>query len=39
MKRPIENNSSPGQAIYEPFSGSGSFAEVKAERLSEGKKP
>jgi DNA modification methylase len=23
MKRPIENNSSPGQAIYEPFSGSG----------------
>jgi DNA modification methylase len=22
MKRPIENNSSPGQAIYEPFSGS-----------------
>jgi DNA modification methylase len=24
MKRPIENNSSPGQAIYEPFSGSGS---------------
>jgi DNA modification methylase len=24
MKRPIENNSSPGQAVYEPFSGSGS---------------
>lgn len=23
MKRPIENNSSPGQAIYEPFNGSG----------------
>jgi DNA modification methylase len=23
MLRPIENNSSPGQAIYEPFSGSG----------------
>lgn len=23
MKRPIENNSSPGQAIYDPFSGSG----------------
>jgi len=23
MKRPIENNSSAGQAIYEPFSGSG----------------
>jgi DNA modification methylase len=23
MARPIENNSSPGQAIYEPFSGSG----------------
>lgn len=23
MKRPIENNSSPGQAIYEPFSGTG----------------
>ncbi|MFL6946620.1 MAG: DNA methyltransferase [Xanthobacteraceae bacterium] len=23
MKRPIENNSSPGQAIYEPFCGSG----------------
>ena len=23
MKRPIENNSSPGQAVYEPFSGSG----------------
>ena len=23
MKRPIMNNSSPGQAIYEPFSGSG----------------
>jgi DNA modification methylase len=24
MRRPIENNSSPGQAIFEPFSGSGS---------------
>lgn len=24
MKRPIENNSSPGQAVYEPFCGSGS---------------
>jgi DNA modification methylase len=23
MRRPIENNSSPGQAEYEPFSGSG----------------
>ena len=23
MQRPIENNSSPGQAVYEPFSGSG----------------
>ena len=23
MRRPIENNSSPGQAIYEPFMGSG----------------
>jgi DNA modification methylase len=23
MLRPIENNSSPGQAVYEPFSGSG----------------
>ena len=23
MRRPIENNSTPGQAIYEPFSGSG----------------
>ena len=23
MGRPVENNSSPGQAIYEPFSGSG----------------
>ena len=24
MRRPIENNSSPGQAVYEPFLGSGS---------------
>jgi DNA modification methylase len=23
MQRPIENNSSAGQAVYEPFSGSG----------------
>jgi DNA modification methylase len=23
MRRPVENNSSPGQAVYEPFSGSG----------------
>jgi DNA modification methylase len=23
MKRPMENNSSPGQAVYEPFNGSG----------------
>lgn len=23
MRRPIENNSSPGQAVYEPFSRSG----------------
>ena len=23
MKRPIENNSTPGEAVYEPFSGSG----------------
>lgn len=23
MRRPIENNSSAGQAVYEPFSGSG----------------
>jgi DNA modification methylase len=23
MARPIRNNSSPGQAVYEPFSGSG----------------
>lgn len=23
MKRPIENNSSPGQAVYDPFCGSG----------------
>ena len=23
MRRPIANNSSPGQAVYEPFSGSG----------------
>jgi DNA modification methylase len=23
MRRPIENNSSPGQVVYEPFAGSG----------------
>jgi DNA modification methylase len=23
MKRPMENNSSPGQAVYDPFVGSG----------------
>ena len=23
MRRPMENNSSPGQSVYEPFSGSG----------------
>lgn len=23
MRRPIENNSAPGDAVYEPFSGSG----------------
>ncbi len=23
MRRPMLNNSSPGQAVYEPFSGSG----------------
>ena len=23
MRRPIENNSAPGEAVYEPFSGSG----------------
>jgi DNA modification methylase len=23
MKRPVENNSSPGQAVYDPFVGSG----------------
>lgn len=31
MQRPIENNSSPGQAIYEPFCGSGSTI-IAAER-------
>ena len=31
MQRPIENNSSPGQAIYEPFSGSGTTI-IAAER-------
>lgn len=35
MKRPIENNSEPGDAIYEPFSGSGTTiiaAEMTARR-------
>jgi len=31
MSRPIENNSSPGQAVYEPFSGSGTTI-IAAER-------
>jgi DNA modification methylase len=31
MARPIENNSSPGQAVYEPFSGSGTTI-IAAER-------
>ena len=31
MQRPIENNSSPGQAVYEPFSGSGTTI-IAAER-------
>ena len=33
MKRPIENNSKPGDAVYEPFSGSGTTIIVE---LSEG---
>jgi hypothetical protein len=33
MRRPIINNSSPGQAIYEPFSGSGTT--IMAEELTE----
>lgn len=32
MKRPMENNSSPGQAVYEPFSGSGTTI-IAAEML------
>lgn len=35
MKRPIENNSAPGDAVYEPFSGSGTTiiaAEMTARR-------
>ena len=37
MKRPIENNSSPGQAVYDPFVGSGTTiiaAEMTAARGS-----
>jgi DNA modification methylase len=35
MRRPIANNSSPGQAIYEPFSGSGTtiIASEQTERV------
>ena len=33
MRRPIENNSSPGQAVYEPFSGSGTTI-IAAEQTS-----
>ena len=32
MQRPIENNSSPGQAVYEPFSGSGTTI-IAAEQI------
>ncbi len=32
MRRPIENNSNPGQAVYEPFSGSGTTI-IAAEML------
>ena len=32
MRRPISNNSSPGQAVYEPFSGSGTTI-IAAEQL------
>lgn len=31
MKRPIENNSRPGDAVYEPFSGSGTTTIIAAE--------
>ena len=31
MQRPIENNSSPGQAVYEPFSGSGTTIIARGE--------
>lgn len=32
MRRPMENNSSPGQAVYEPFSGSGTTI-IAAEQI------
>ena len=32
MRRPIANNSSPGQAVYEPFSGSGTTI-IAAEQM------
>src|SRR5689334_17391298 len=35
MRRPIENNASPGQAVYEPFSGSGTTI-IAAERKAIG---
>ena len=38
MRRPIENNSSPGQAIYEPFSGSGTTI-IAAETTGPGPAP
>jgi DNA modification methylase len=31
MKRPIENNSAPGDAVYDPFCGSGTTL-IAAER-------
>ena len=36
MKRPIENNSNPGQAVYEPYSGSGTtlIAAEMTDRIS-----
>ena len=30
LRRPIENNSSPGQAVYEPFCGSGTTIIARA---------
>jgi DNA modification methylase len=33
MRRPIENNSTPGQSVYEPFSGSGTTI-IAAEQIS-----